>query len=76
MRYMIHIIGLLLKMHNILNKSFSANKPLIISGPCVVEGRDLCLQVAEQMKSICEKSFVGRVEIFFHNFTRPVFMIL
>lgn len=42
-------------MHNILNKSFSANKPLIISGPCVVEGRDLCLQVAEQMKSICEK---------------------
>lgn len=26
--------------------------PLIIAGPCVVEGRDLCLQVAETMKEI------------------------
>lgn len=42
-------------MHNILTYQFSQKQPLIISGPCVVESKDLCLQVAEKMKAICEK---------------------
>ncbi|HMO26266.1 MAG TPA: hypothetical protein PKB10_08350, partial [Tepidisphaeraceae bacterium] len=27
---------------------------LIIAGPCVIESADLCLQIATQLKSICQ----------------------
>lgn len=33
--------------------SIGGEKPLIIAGPCVVEGWDVCARVAEKMKSIC-----------------------
>jgi 2-dehydro-3-deoxyphosphooctonate aldolase (KDO 8-P synthase) len=42
-------------MEKILSYSFDKKTPLIISGPCVVESKDLCLQVAEQMKKVCDK---------------------
>lgn len=42
-------------MHNLPTHTFSHQKPLIISGPCVVESKDLCLQVAEHMQMVCEK---------------------
>jgi len=42
-------------MEKILSYSFDKKTPLIISGPCVVESKDLCLKVAEQMKKICNK---------------------
>ncbi|MBK7566303.1 MAG: 3-deoxy-8-phosphooctulonate synthase [Bacteroidetes bacterium] len=30
-------------------------KPLLIAGPCVIESLELCLMVAEKMKTVCEK---------------------
>jgi len=39
-------------MNSILTYNYSKTQPLIISGPCVVEGLDLCLQVATTMKEI------------------------
>lgn len=42
-------------MHTLLKYQFSQKQPLIISGPCVVESNELCLGIAEKMKSICEK---------------------
>ncbi|MBM3171971.1 MAG: 3-deoxy-8-phosphooctulonate synthase [Bacteroidetes bacterium] len=34
---------------------FSAERPFLISGPCVAESMDLCLEVAESMKEACGK---------------------
>jgi 2-dehydro-3-deoxyphosphooctonate aldolase (KDO 8-P synthase) len=34
---------------------FSTEKPFLISGPCVAESLDLCLEVAETMASVCAK---------------------
>jgi len=32
------------------------NKPFIIAGPCAMEGREMALELAEQLKSICEEN--------------------
>ncbi len=37
------------------------NRLLVISGPCVVESRDMCLTIAERMKAICEQTGVDYV---------------
>jgi 2-dehydro-3-deoxyphosphooctonate aldolase (KDO 8-P synthase) len=34
---------------------FSSSRPFLISGPCVAESLDLCLEVAEQMKAACQE---------------------
>jgi 2-dehydro-3-deoxyphosphooctonate aldolase (KDO 8-P synthase) len=42
-------------MHTILNYHFGKQQPLIIAGPCVIESAELCFQVAQQMKTICDQ---------------------
>ncbi len=34
---------------------------VLMAGPCVIESRDLCMQIAEQAKAICDKLDVGYV---------------
>lgn len=38
-----------------LYKSLSGNKLFLIAGPCVVESKDLCFEVAETVKGICRE---------------------
>lgn len=38
---------------NEIYKSLSGNKLFLIAGPCVVESKDLCYEVAENVKEIC-----------------------
>ncbi len=42
-------------MHLHPHVTWNSEKKLLIAGPCVVESRDLCLLVAEQMKRISEE---------------------
>ena len=34
---------------------------VLIAGPCVIEGADMCLQVAEELKRIGDKSGIGLI---------------
>jgi 2-dehydro-3-deoxyphosphooctonate aldolase (KDO 8-P synthase) len=36
------------------NKHINHNKLLLIAGPCVVEGESICLEIAKEVKSICD----------------------
>lgn len=40
-----------------INELTANNEPglLLISGPCVVESREMCMRIAEQVKSICDE---------------------
>ncbi|NLC57024.1 MAG: 3-deoxy-8-phosphooctulonate synthase [Armatimonadetes bacterium] len=34
---------------------------VVIAGPCVIEGRDLCLRIAEETRAICERLGLGYI---------------
>jgi 2-dehydro-3-deoxyphosphooctonate aldolase (KDO 8-P synthase) len=38
-----------------------ANPLVLIAGPCVIEGRDMCLQIAEELKRVAAKAGVGLI---------------
>jgi 2-dehydro-3-deoxyphosphooctonate aldolase (KDO 8-P synthase) len=42
-------------MTNIFNNSDNQAGFFLIAGPCVIESEDLCLYIAQQVKSICEE---------------------
>lgn len=44
------------------------NRLFVIAGPCVIESRDICLRIAEYLKSICDK--LGVVYIFKASFDK------
>ncbi len=44
------------------NVTWNSDKKLLIAGPCVVESRDLCLHVAEHMKTLAEA--IGYIYVF------------
>jgi len=42
--------------------SVGGNKPIaLIAGPCVIESRDICFEIAERAKSICDDLGIGYV---------------
>lgn len=41
--------------------TLGADKFILMAGPCVIESRDLCMMIAEKVKSICEKLDIGYV---------------
>jgi 2-dehydro-3-deoxyphosphooctonate aldolase (KDO 8-P synthase) len=43
------------------NIKVGEGKLLLIAGPCVIESYDLCMEVGEQMKKICEKLNINYV---------------
>ena len=40
---------------NLLGHSVSRSKPFLISGPCVIESENLCLEIGEQLRGIADR---------------------
>ena len=41
--------------------TLGADKLILMAGPCVIESRDLCMTIAERVKTICDKLEIGYV---------------
>ncbi len=41
--------------------TLGGDKLILMAGPCVIESRDLCMSIAENVKGICEKLGIGYV---------------
>ncbi len=40
---------------------FEARKLTLIAGPCVVEAADMCLQIGERVRAMCEKRGISYI---------------
>ena len=46
---------------NVNNVEIGAGKLAVLAGPCVAESLDLCLEIAERMKTICRELGLGYI---------------
>ena len=53
-------------MNNLYNTI--KNKPFLIAGPCVIENKDLCTQIANELQTFCDN--VGITYIFKSSFDK------